>query len=112
MYSNEETKSVINMRNRTVRLDREGDYWTEEEKEQLVALFREGEGITAMALVLQRTEPAIMQQIEKLDLFDRKVAPIRKKPAPKPPACLCDNCQLDRSLCPRCGVCLSTPEVE
>ena len=105
-------EAVTSMRNRTVRMDREGDYWTEEEKEQLVKLFRQGEGITAIAIKLQRTEPAIMQQIEKMDLYRRKEAPARRKSAPKPPACLCDNCQLDRSLCPRCGVCLSTPEVE
>ncbi len=58
-------EAVTSMRNRTVRMDREGDYWTEEEKEQLVKLFRQGEGITAIAIRLQRTEPAIMQQIEK-----------------------------------------------
>ena len=28
-------EAVTSMRNRTVRMDREGDYWTEEEKEQL-----------------------------------------------------------------------------
>lgn len=102
MFSNEETRSVINMRNRTVRLDREGDYWTDSEKEQLVNLFYEGEGITAMALELQRTEPAICQQIEKLDLYGRKEAPIRRKSEPKSPVCLCAVCNLDPSLCPNC----------
>ena len=63
MHEYEIYEAVTSMRNRTVRMDREGDYWTEEEKEQLVKLFREGEGITAIAIRLQRTEPAIMQQI-------------------------------------------------
>lgn len=93
-------EAVTSMRNRIVRMDREGDYWTEEEKEQLVKLFREGEGITAIAIRLQRTEPAIMQQIEKMDLYRRKEAPVRRKSDPKPPACLCDNCKLDPASCP------------
>jgi len=104
-------EGVISMRNRTVRLDREGDYWTEEEKEQLVKLFREGEGITAIAIRLQRTEPAIMQQIEKLDLYRRKESPARRKSTTKSPICLCDNCQLDPSCCPRCEDCQTTQEV-
>lgn len=52
MFRNGYEESVKNMRNRTVRLDREGDYWTAEEKEELVQKFNEGEGITAMALAL------------------------------------------------------------
>ena len=40
MNSYLETEGVISMRQRTVRLDREGDYWTEAEKEKLVQLFR------------------------------------------------------------------------
>ncbi len=72
MFTNEFTESVMNMRKRTVRLDREGDYWTDEEKEMLLNKFREGEGITAMALAFQRTEAAVMKQIEEQDLFGRK----------------------------------------
>lgn len=96
MLANEYTESVKNMRNRTVRLDRVGDYWTAEEKEALIQKFNEGEGITAMALQLQRTESAVIQQIEALDLFGRK----KKNPAPKRPRCLCSNCLLDPALCP------------
>ena len=66
MHEYEIYEAVTSMRNHTARMDREGDYWTEEEKEQLVKLFREGKGITAIAIRLQRTEPAIMQQIEKM----------------------------------------------
>lgn len=103
MHEYEIYEAVKSMRNRTVRMDREGDYWTEEEKEQLVKLFREGEGITAIAMRLQRTEPAIMQQIEKMDLFRCKEVPVRRKSDPKPPACLCDNCKLDPASCPHRG---------
>jgi len=101
MFANEYDESVKNMRNRTVRLDREGDYWTEEERETLVQKFHEGEGITAMALQLQRTESAIIQQIEALDLFGRK----KKNPVPKQPRCLCIHCKFDPSSCPNQGQC-------
>ena len=109
MYT--DAKSVINMRNRTVRLDREGDYWTEEEKEQLVRSFQEGKGITAMAMLLQRTEPAIIQQIEKMDLYQRKTNPIKKRTVAKQPVCLCTTCQFDPSCCPRCEAHQTTQEV-
>lgn len=112
MHEYEIYEAVTSMRNHTARMDREGDYWTEEEKEQLVKLFREGKGITAIAIRLQRTEPAIMQQIEKMDLYRRKESPARRKSTPRPPACLYDNCQLDPASCPRCGACLQLEEGE
>lgn len=101
MFQKEYTESVKNMRNRTVRLDREGDYWTADEKETLVRKFNEGEGITAMALELQRTESAVIQQIEAMDLFGRK----KKHSVSRQPCCLCANCKLDPALCPRQGQC-------
>ena len=112
MNSYIETEGVINMRRRTVRLDREGDYWTDEEKQKLVQKFMEGEGITAIALELQRSEPAIYQMIEKLDLYNRKSQPQRRKPLPKPPTCLCENCKVDPALCPCCKHYMAEPEVE
>ena len=89
MFQDTYTESVKNMRNRTVRLDREGDYWTADEKETLVRKFNEGEGITAMALELQRTESAVIQQIEAMDLFGRK----KKHSAPRqrPQKILCNR---------------------
>ena len=106
MFQDTYTESVKNMRNRTVRLDREGDFWTADEKEALVRKFNEGEGITTMALELQRTESAVIQQIEAMDLFGRK----KKNPAQKPPCCLCANCKLDPALCPRQGQCPNRQE--
>ena len=61
-------EAVKNMRNRTTRMDREGDYWTDDEKRELERLFNQQVDVTEIAVRLQRTEPAIMQQIEKLDL--------------------------------------------
>lgn len=112
MNSYIETEGVINMRRRTVRLDREGDYRTDEEKQKLVQKFMEGEGITAIALELQRSEPAIYQMIEKLDLYNRKSQPQRRKSLPNPPVCLCENCRADPACCPNCKHYMAEPEVE
>lgn len=58
-------ESVRSMRNQTLRADRAGDYWTDDEKNRLRILFDSGVGITEIALELGRTEPAVYQQIEK-----------------------------------------------
>lgn len=101
--NNEQT--IIIMRNRTKRLDREGDYWSDDEREQLQAMFSEGIGISEIAVRLQRTEPAIFQQIEKMDLYDRKNNRLRSPRTPKPSSCLCGICQLDSAACPRVCTC-------
>lgn len=106
----EYSETVKSMRNRTKRLEREGDYWTQEEREKLVRMFGNGEGITDIAIQLQRTEPAVFQQIEKLDLYQRKENPIRHRNDPKPPSCLCDACQADETACPRCTSCVNAQE--
>lgn len=105
MMNNDIAQTAKNMRNRTTRLEREGDYWSEDEKEQLKEMFFDGIGITEIAIRLQRTEPAVIQQIEKMDLYGRKSHPIRARKcslSSKAPACLCDDCQAAPTLCPRC----------
>ena len=93
-------ESVRSMRNQTLRADRAGDYWTDDEKNRLRILFDSGAGITEIALELGRTEPAVYQQIEKLDLYGRKQNPQRQRNGKKPPECLCDRCGNDPALCP------------
>ena len=39
-------ESVRSMRNQTLRADRAGDYWTDDEKNRLRILFDSGVGIT------------------------------------------------------------------
>ena len=70
-YTTDFSETILNMRARTVRLDRDGDSWTQNENELLIKKFREGEGITAMAMIFSRSDPAIMKQIEALDLYSR-----------------------------------------
>ena len=55
-------------------------------------------GITEMADHLQRTEPAVMQQIEKMDLYHRKDNPKRRRKK-KQARCLCDRCRIDAAHC-------------
>ena len=113
MMTQEEIREATrNMRNRTANLERAGDYWTEDEKNQLRELFERGVGLSEIAIRLQRTEPAVSQQTEKMDLYGRGANPSRRKSGPKPPACLCDTCELDKSACPRCGACGNTQEAE
>ena len=93
-------EAVKNMRNRTTRMDREGDYWTDDEKRELERLFNQQVDVTEIAVRLQRTEPAIMQKIEKLDLYQRKENPQRRRNNSKEADCLCNTCRVDESACP------------
>ncbi|MCD8354674.1 MAG: hypothetical protein LUC47_10240 [Clostridiales bacterium] len=68
MSENDFRESIKLMRSRTGQLDREGNYWSEDEHRHLEHLFWKGVGISEMAVLLQRTEMAVMQQIDKMGL--------------------------------------------
>lgn len=91
-------QSVLIMRNKLEKMDREGEYWSEEERFQLQQLFDCGTGITAIAIILQRTELAVIQQAMQMDLFTPHT---KRKYRPRQPKCLCCNCKLDPAFCPR-----------
>ena len=61
-------ESVRSMRNQTLRADRAGDYWRDDEKNRLRILFDSGVGITEIALELGRSELAVYPQTEKTDM--------------------------------------------
>ena len=96
-------ESIRSLRTRSSRLEHEGDCWTTEEKERLEERFHEGIGISEMVIRLQRTEPAINQHIEKMDLYGRKDWPKRRRYPRKALQCCCSTCKANRSLCPRCN---------
>ena len=98
-------ESVQSLRVRGNRLEREGDFWTKDEKERLIFMFYEGVGISEISIRLQRTEPAVFQQIEKLDLYQRKQYPKRNKKSYKSSGCCCPTCKAAPSLCPLCNNC-------
>ena len=86
-----------------------GEYWSDEEREKLSQKFNEGAGISEIAVALHRSEPAIMQQIEKLDLFDRKENPRRQR-VTRQLNCLCGRCGNDPALCPLRKQCTAKKE--
>lgn len=94
-------ESVRSMRNRESCLERAGDYWSDEERERLKEMFYAGTGISEMAIRLQRTEPAVLQQAEKMDLYQRKTRPTRRKSSGKDCSCHCPTCEVDEQCCPR-----------
>lgn len=79
MMANNLQQSLRELRSHRKLPEREGEYWSDEEREDLSRKFNEGAGISEIAVALHRSEPAIMQQIEKLDLFDRKENPRRQR---------------------------------
>lgn len=100
MINEEEFRqSVLIMRNKGEKLDREGEYWSDEERHYLQTLFDSGTGITAIAIILQRTELAVINQANQMDLF---TPPYKKsRYSPRQPKCLCCNCKLAPAFCPR-----------
>ena len=97
-----EREMIRRHRNGTIRFDHEGEFWRDDEKRTVKMMFEEGYGISEIAFAVGRSEPAVMQQIEKMDLYQRTLNPKRHKSPPKAPTCLCDSCSLDLSACPRC----------
>lgn len=58
-------ESVRSMRNQTLRADRAGDYWRDDEKNRLRILFDSGVGITEIALELGRTDRQFISRSRK-----------------------------------------------
>ena len=102
MTEEEYTQRVKDMRNRVVTLDREGKYWSDDDVKTLRAMFRGGTGITEIAVRLCRSETAIIQETEKLGLFERKYPPrlCTRGKASVPNGCLCGKCP-EKGNCPR-----------
>lgn len=93
-------KEVQAMRSRALTFEREGEYWTDEEKHRLQVMFEAGIGITEIACTLRRSEVAVLQQIEKMDLYNRKSNPRRRCAVRKQSCCLCSICTCDPQFCP------------
>ena len=93
------TETVRNLRNRTAVLEHEGDYWTEDERNRLRQMFEASIGVTKIAIILQRSEPAIIQQFEVMDLYHRQENPRRQRRCKKP-SCKCKKCKVPTKDCP------------
>jgi len=113
LYENQ-PNIVQALRQGLIRPEREGEYWTDDERELLRRSFDEGVSVTDLAIQLHRSEPAIMQQIEKQDLYGRKINPRRKK-FEKSHVCACSSCRAPEELCPlakKCNACGEANENE
>ena len=75
---------------------RNGEYWRDDERNQLKKLYNEGVGISEIALMLQRSENSIIQQLTYLEVLR---APKPRKSYRKKPKCLCFKCEL-HAICP------------
>ena len=51
-------EAIKNMRKTPYAQDRDRDFWTDDERNQLKKMFNAGEDLSEIALVLQRTELA------------------------------------------------------
>lgn len=87
----ERNSRIQAMRQRTSQLEREGTYWTDDDKERLRSLFFDNVGITDIALILQRTEVAVAQQIQLMNLYEKVRRPSVQK---KQEGCFCKKCSL------------------
>lgn len=105
MNANEIKNKTIQMRNGEIKMLRDGEYWSEDDREVLRREYGNGTSINEIAIKLQRSESAIYQQVERLGLCTRNPFSARKKgKQSEAHSCLCKNCKCDRALCPRCKV--------
>ena len=56
-------KTIVAMHTGKIKMTRDGEIWTDDEKCQLVSEYFSGVDITALAYLQQRTESAIIQQL-------------------------------------------------
>lgn len=89
-------EQVIAIRQQLASNERHREYWSDDEKSKLIEMFENGTGITEMALELQRSEMAIVNQLNALGLFRKCRAPKQRKQG-----CLCSEC----SYYPNCEKC-------
>lgn len=105
MTEEELRERTMEMRTGKRKMRREGCYWSPEEDElveyKFYVLF---ESTTQIAIEHERQESAIIQRINYLaaQRYGNLKRPNQKKKLNSPPGCLCKDCTLDRSFCPRC----------
>lgn len=60
---------LVALRNGNAVAERSKENWSEDEREKLIKMHGEGEGISKMALELQRGENAVVQQLIAMDML-------------------------------------------
>lgn len=84
-------KTLISLRQGRLQSERSGEYWGDTEREQLKLYFLiEGRGISEIALLLQRSENAVIQQLIAMDLL---TPPGRSRMRSAIHKCRCPECK-------------------
>lgn len=89
----EKRKRLKALRNGQLTAERSKDFWSENEREDVNRRYLSGEGISEMALALQRDEGAIVQQLTAMKLMTPPGKHRQRKP--KPLRCQCP-CAMER----------------
>lgn len=89
MQENMNTKreQIKALRENGLLAQRQKDFWKKEERQKLQNMFYEGEGISEMALTFNRSEVAILNQINSMQLYEKVRNPRQKKNE-----CKCNQC--------------------
>ena len=102
LNEHEEQKLMQAIRGGYMLPERSGEYWSDEEREKLSAFYHSGVGLSGIALELQRSETAIVQQLMAMGLM---TAPnVVRTRRPREPSCLCGKCRFN-AQCIRKGGC-------
>lgn len=93
---------LVALRTGEKRAQRSGEFWSKEDQKKLTELFMEGEGISELALLFDRTEVSIFQQISKTGLLAMQSrSRNRQRKTPDDVQCLCPVCGVTE--CKNCG---------
>lgn len=83
-------QDIVAMRTSGAGLDKDGLVWSDEDKRTVAELFHNGIGITEIALQMQRSEPAIVQQLVKDKFFQNETKSRTRTKRER--GCLCPDC--------------------
>ena len=92
---NGQQELLMALRSGELPSERSKEYWSDREREQLRHLYESGVGISEIALLLQRSENAVIQQLITMKLLVpdcNKRARKKKRNKCKCPLCLEHNC--------------------
>ena len=81
---------IIAMRTTGAGLEKDGLVWSDEDKRKVEDLFHTGAGISEIALLMQRSEPAVLQQLVKEKFFQNETK--SRTRTKREQSCLCPNC--------------------
>lgn len=84
------------LRRGDITSERSKEYWSEEEREYIKKRYLAGVGISQIALELQRSENAVVQQLIAMKLLTPPGN--HRQRSPKAQRCLCPRCR--ESECP------------